>query len=181
MIKTQGEDHMPFSDEEYQAIGTFVQQNLPQWFATMPYPRAWHDRDMELRERAIRVEEQLNTQRELMQQGFDLMEKRINEHREEMIWRFDQVDKRFEQVDKRFEQIDKRFEQVDKRLEQIDKRFDQVDKRFEQNDKRFETTDKRIEDLRSDMNRRFTLMFIFMGTGFTLLSVMMSLYKFLGP
>ena len=70
--------------------------------------------ELDLRERTIRVEEELKHQRELMLEGFKQMEKR------------------FEQVDKRFEQIDKRFEQVEKRFEQIDKRFEQVDKRFEQ-------------------------------------------------
>ncbi len=74
--------------------------------------------ELDLRERTIRVEEELRHQRELMTEGFKQMEKR------------------FEQVDKRFEQVDKRFEQVDKRLElmQLDmnKRFEQVDKRFDQ-------------------------------------------------
>lgn len=77
--------------------------------------------ELDLRERTIRVEEELKHQRELMLEGFKQMEKR-----------FEQMEKRFEQIDKRFEQVDKRFEQVEKRLEQIDKRFEQVDKRFEQ-------------------------------------------------
>jgi archaellum component FlaC len=80
--------------------------------------------ELDLRERTIRVEEELKHQRELMVEGFKQMEKR-----------FEQVDKRFEQVDKRFEQMhldmNKRFEQIDKRFEQVDKRFEQVDKRFE--------------------------------------------------
>ena len=70
--------------------------------------------ELDLRERTIRVEEELKHQRELMISGFNQMEKR-----------FEQVDKRFEQVDKRFEQVDKRFEQIDKRLEQVDKQLDQ--------------------------------------------------------
>lgn len=37
--------------------------------------------------------------------------------REEMIERFEDVDKAFERVDTRFEHIDKRFDLVDKRLE----------------------------------------------------------------
>ena len=37
--------------------------------------------------------------------------------REEMIGRFEQVDRRFERVDGRFEQMDRRFEQVDGRFE----------------------------------------------------------------
>jgi len=66
-----------------------------------------------------------------------------------------------------FEQMEKRFEQVDKRFEQVDKRFEQVDKRFEQADKRFD-----------DFNRRFTGMMWLIGTGFVLLSTLMSLYAF---
>ncbi len=69
--------------------------------------------DIELRERILRVEEELRHQRELMEQGFKLMEKR-----------FEQIDKRFEQVEKRFEQIDKRFEMVDKRFESLAVRLD---------------------------------------------------------
>jgi chaperonin cofactor prefoldin len=80
--------------------------------------------EIDLRERTIRVEEELKHQRELMLEGFKAMDKR-----------FEQMDKRFEQMDKRFEQVDKRFEQVDKRFEamqlEMNKRFEQVDKRFE--------------------------------------------------
>jgi DNA repair exonuclease SbcCD ATPase subunit len=64
--------------------------------------------ELDLRERTIRVEEELKHQRELMLEGFKQMEKR-----------FEQVNKRFEQVDKRFEQVDKRFEQSDKKFEQL--------------------------------------------------------------
>lgn len=84
--------------------------------------------ELDLRERTIRVEEELKHQRELMVEGFKQMEKRF----EQMDKVLGQVDKRLEQVDKRFEQVDKMLEQVDKRLEQVDKRFEQVDKRFEQ-------------------------------------------------
>ena len=69
--------------------------------------------ELDLRERTIRVEEELKHQRELMSDGFKQMDKR-----------FEQMDKRFEQVDKRFEQVDKRFEQVDKRFEDMVRRLD---------------------------------------------------------
>ncbi len=55
--------------------------------------------ELDLRERTIRVEEELKHQRELMAEGFKLMEKR-----------FEQVDKRFEQVDKRFEVLTSRID-----------------------------------------------------------------------
>ncbi|MDO9048432.1 MAG: hypothetical protein Q7U66_11950 [Methylobacter sp.] len=69
--------------------------------------------ELDLRERTIRVEEELKHQRELMLEGFKQMEKR-----------FEQVDKRFEQMEKRFEQVDKRFEQVDKCFEEMGRRLD---------------------------------------------------------
>jgi len=73
--------------------------------------------ELDLRERTIRVEEELKHQRDLMIEGFKQMEKR-----------FEQVDKRFEQVDKRFESIqlemNRRFEQTDKHFEAITKRLD---------------------------------------------------------
>ncbi len=116
----------------------------------------WIDprQEMELRERIIRVEESLERQLALMKQGFEFMERR-----------FEQVDKRFEQMERRFEQVDKRFEQMERRFEQVDKRFELVDKRF--------------EELRGDMNKRFNHMFTFMTTGFVLLSLLMSVYRFL--
>jgi len=93
--------------------------------------------ELDLRERTIRVEEELKHQRELMLTGFA------------------QMDKRFEQVEKRFEQVDKRFEQVDKQLEQMrkesDKRFEQVDKRFEQVDKQLEKQSQAIMDIHQEI------------------------------
>ena len=92
--------------------------------------------ELDLRERTIRVEEELRHQRELMTEGFKQMDKRFEQMQLEMNKRFEQVDKRFEQVEKRFEQVDKRLEQMqlemNKRFELVDKRFEQVDKRFDQ-------------------------------------------------
>jgi hypothetical protein len=94
--------------------------------------------ELDLRERTIRVEEELKHQRELMLEGFKQADKRF----EQMDKRFEQVDKRFEQMDKRFEQIDKRFEQM---AEQMNRRFEQVDKRIDQIDKRFEEMGRRLD------------------------------------
>ncbi|MBU2568635.1 MAG: hypothetical protein KJ725_01125 [Gammaproteobacteria bacterium] len=55
--------------------------------------------ELELRERIVRVEEELKHQRELMMQGFEMTQKR-----------FEQVDKRFEQIDKRFDEMLKRHD-----------------------------------------------------------------------
>lgn len=151
MIEGRGNREMSLSEKDLAAIGSYVQHNLPQWFAAMPHPKTWLERDMELRERSIRVEEQLNAQRDLMQQGFDHMEKRLTEQREEMIWRFEQVDKRLSQVDKRLDQVDKRFEQINKRFDQVDKRFESL----------------------------FTRLTVIMGIGFTMMTVLITVFKFI--
>jgi len=72
---------------------------------------------------------------------FDLLQVQIDELRRGQETLKNDMDFRFGQVDKGFEQVDKRFEQVDKRFEQVDKRFEQVD--------------KKIDDVKKDMNKRF--------------------------
>jgi hypothetical protein len=91
----------------------FIKAHLGEWLAEQSLGKPPAVYEIELRERMVRVEEELRHQRELMRQGFG------------------QVEKRFEQVDKRFEQIDKRFDQVDRRFEQSDKRFDEMLKRHD--------------------------------------------------
>ncbi len=87
--------------------------------------------ELDIRERIVRVEEELKHQRELMLQGFEMSNKRFEEMRTDMNKRFEQVDKRFEQVDKHFEQMDKRFEQVDKHFEQMDKHLTAITNRMD--------------------------------------------------
>ena len=106
---------MALAQEDIEQIRLLIKKTLSETPETLNANVRY---ELDLRERSIRVEEELKHQRELMLEGFKQMEKR-----------FEQVDKRFEQI-----QLDmnKRFEQVDKRFEQIDKRFEQVDKKFEQ-------------------------------------------------
>ena len=115
---------MALAQEDIEQIKLLIQDNISERLLAQGVNVRY---ELDLRERTIRVEEELKHQREMMLEGFKQMDKR-----------FEQVDKRFEQVDKRFEQVDKRFEQVYKRFEQVDKRFEQVEKRFEQVDKRFD-------------------------------------------
>jgi len=145
------------SDQQLEKIGSYVKSHLPQWLAEIaPEQRAPAVSDPVLLERIVRVEESLSHQRELMQQGFQTMDKRFAEMRADTNARFEQVDKRFEQIDKRFEQVDKRFEEMrtdmNTRFEHVDKRFEQVDKRFE--DMRTDMN-TRFEEMRADMNTRF--------------------------
>jgi hypothetical protein len=130
---------MALAQEDIEQIQLLIKKTLSETPETLNANVRY---ELDLRERTIRVEEELKHQRELMLEGFKQMEKR-----------FEQVDRRFEQVDKRFEQVDKRFEQVDKRFEQVDKRFEQMqldmNKRFEQmqveTTKRFDQLTTRID------------------------------------
>ena len=105
---------MTLNKELTSAIDHYVNEHFREWMNQFGSLRIVGEREMEIRERIVRVEESLERQSALMRQGFE------------------QIEKRFEQIEKRFEQIDKRFEQIDKRFEQIDKRFEQMDKRFEE-------------------------------------------------
>jgi len=120
---------MALAQEDLQQIQQLIEQSMaarPEAaFANVRY-------ELDIRERIVRVEEELKHQRELMLQSFEISNKRFEEMRTDMNKRFEEMridmNKRFEQVDKRFEQVEKRLEQVDKRFEQIDKRFEQIDK-----------------------------------------------------
>jgi ABC-type phosphate transport system auxiliary subunit len=107
----------------------FIKNHLGEWLAEQSLGKPPAVYEIELRERMVRVEEELRHQRELMRQGFEQMDKRFEAMQVNMDRRFEQVDKRFEamqaNMDKRFEQVDKRFEQVDKRFDEMLKRHDQ--------------------------------------------------------
>ena len=105
-----GEAAMAFSQEQLSSIGEYVRIHLHEWIGDSRSEYSFSEnRDMEFRERIIRVEESIKAQLVLMRQGFEQMEKR------------------FEQVDKRFEQVDKRFEEVRNDMNQ---RFSRVDRQF---------------------------------------------------
>jgi len=103
---------MALEQKDIEFIENYLRENLPRILAEQSFSKPPVVYEIELRERMVRVEEELKYQRDLMQKGFEMMEKR------------------FEQVDKRFEQVDKRFEQVDKRLELLENRFDQLSRRL---------------------------------------------------
>ncbi|MFP4510981.1 MAG: hypothetical protein ACLFNQ_12740 [Spirochaetaceae bacterium] len=70
------EPTMELSSEVLDAIGRYVRGNLGSWMRDVTY-----DRDIEVRERIVRVEEELKAQRELMKQGFEQSEKRFEDMR----------------------------------------------------------------------------------------------------
>lgn len=118
----------------------FIKQHLGEWLAEQTLGKPPVVYEIELRERMVRVEEELKHQRELMHKGFERMDERFAALRTDTDKHFEtlrlDMDKRFEtqraETDKRFEQVDKRFEQIDKRFEQVDKRFDEMLKRHDQ-------------------------------------------------
>lgn len=55
----------------------FIKNNLGNWLAEQSLGKTPMMYEIELRERLVRVEEALKHQRELMRQGFDMIEKRF--------------------------------------------------------------------------------------------------------
>ncbi len=100
-----GEVAMELGNKELEKIGEYVQSHLGEWTSGKNVIQIKADREMELLERIVRVEEGLRNQAELMRQGFEIMEKRF----EQMQY---SIDKRFEQVDKRFNDMNSRFTQL---------------------------------------------------------------------
>lgn len=76
------------------------------------------------------------------------------------------------------------FRRMDERFEAVDRRFETVDRRFEdligQMNTRFEAVDRRFEDLIGQTNSRFNMMFFFVSAGFTILTLLLTLYRFIG-
>ena len=121
----------------------------------------------QMEKRFDRVDKRFEEMLQYTNARFEQVDRHFEQMREDMNRRFEQVDKRFEQMredmNKRFDESRQdmlaRFEQVDKRFEQVDKRFEQVDKRFEESRQdmlaRFEQVDKRFDETRQDMFTRF--------------------------
>jgi len=99
---------MALAQQDLQQIGEYVKAHISDWIAEQSLGRPPVVYEIELRERMVRVEEELKHQRELMREGFEQVDKRLD------LMKAD-IDKRFEQVDKRFEQVDRRFDELLKR------------------------------------------------------------------
>lgn len=111
---------------QLEKIGSYVKSHLGEWIRE----KGIYQTDPQLLERMVRVEEELKSQRELMIQGFQQADKRMEIMETHMEQSFSDMDKRLVQMDKRIEQVDKRFEQVDKRFESQERRMDSFDRRF---------------------------------------------------
>jgi hypothetical protein len=78
---------MELTQREFDQIGSYVREHLGTWIRDISPPTAIVQLDPIYIERIVRVEEELESQRELMKQGFDAMDKRLQA-----------VDQRFEEM-----------------------------------------------------------------------------------
>ncbi len=115
---------MTLAQEDLQQIGEYVRRHIGDWLTEQSLGKPPVVYEVELRERMVRVEEELKHQRELMREGFERMDERFAAMREDMNKRFEQVDKRLEQVDKRLEQVDQRFESIQQDIRGLQQRMD---------------------------------------------------------
>ena len=92
---------MALAQEDFERLGDYVKSHISDWLAEQSLGKPAVVYEIELRERMVRVEEELRHQRELMREGFAQMDKRFEAMQKSMDQRFE----RFEQVDKRFESV----------------------------------------------------------------------------
>ena len=90
----------------------FIKDHLGEWLVEQSLGKPPAVYEIELRERMVRVEEELKHQRELLKAMLEQMDKR-----------FDAMDKRFEtmqvQMEKRFDAVDRRFEELTRRIDRF--------------------------------------------------------------
>jgi hypothetical protein len=87
---------MELEQRHLEQIGEYVKSHFAEWMSASDPAR--NRTDPLLLERMVRVEEELKAQRDLMQQGFNAIDKRF----EDLIH---YMDKRFESIEKRFSSL----------------------------------------------------------------------------
>jgi len=94
----------------------FIKEHLGEWLAEQSLGKPVAVYEIELRERMIRVEEELGHQRELIKTILEQMDKRFEAMQKEMDRRFEALQR---EMDRRFEIVDKRFEALTKRIDRF--------------------------------------------------------------
>ncbi len=169
-----GEAKMELGERELEKIGEYVKSHLPQWMSETgavdasctkcELAAAIHERELDILERVVRVEDELKNLREVMEERFSKMDERFETMQNQMDKRFEAMqnlmDERFEtmqnQMDRRFEaQRELSNERFEAMQNQMDKRFDAMDKRF-------------------SFNQRF------LGIGFTAIALLIVVLNYLG-
>ncbi|WP_165741608.1 hypothetical protein [Candidatus Thiosymbion oneisti] len=88
----------------------FIKEHLGEWLVEQSLGKPPAVYEIELRERMVRVEEELRHQRELIKTVLEQMDKRFEAMQKELDRRFEAVDKRFDVVDRRFEALTRRID-----------------------------------------------------------------------
>jgi uncharacterized membrane-anchored protein YhcB (DUF1043 family) len=65
------------------------------------------------------------------------------------------VRQRFEEVGQRFEEVGQRFEEVGQRFEEVGQRFEEVGQRFEEVGQRFDRVETELDNFREEVGQRF--------------------------
>ena len=103
---------MALEERDLEQIGEYVKLHISDWLAEKSLGKPPVVYEVELRERMVRVEEELKHQRELMREGFERMDERFTAMRIDM-------DKRFEQVDRRFESVQQDIRGLEQRMDRF--------------------------------------------------------------
>ena len=83
----------------------FIKDHLGEWLTEQSLGRPPAVYEIELRERMVRVEEELRHQRELIKTILVEMDKRFDALQQNMDQRFEAVDKRFEELTRRIDRF----------------------------------------------------------------------------
>jgi chromosome segregation ATPase len=97
----------------------FIKDHLGEWLAEKSLGKPPAVYEIELRERMVRVEEELRHQRELIKTLIEQMDKRFDAMQQQMDKRFDAADKRFDAADKRFDAAERRFDSLARRIDRF--------------------------------------------------------------
>jgi len=99
---------MELTKEQLEQIGSYIESNFDRFSAKnnivqlRPY-------DIQLIERMTRIEEELRSQRELIQLGFNQMDKRFESMQKQSDTRFEMMQKN---MDTRFDDMNKKFNMI---------------------------------------------------------------------
>jgi hypothetical protein len=72
---------MELTEREFKQIGSYVREHLGSWIREIAPPVTTVQLDPVYLERMVRVEEELRSQRDLMKQGFEHLDRRLDEAR----------------------------------------------------------------------------------------------------
>ena len=178
-------DPVVLREEDVGRIGEYVKPWLREIVSQMAPSSEFGGISAQLFERMVRVEEELKSQREMMDERFGLMVRRFDDQREATDRRFDDqrqfLAERFEAMDKRFhDQREANAKRFDDQREILTDRFRASDKRFDDHlgylSDRFEAVDQRFEALTGQMNRRFTTLTWMIGISFTVIATLSTIF-----